>query len=816
MKFYRELCFLKRHCVKLNKCLTHSSLLFLLLFSFYFSYDFYTGKVFYAHNDFAGMYFPFRQWFLERLFNFEFPLWNPYWGIGHEAVIWATVPIDLYSIFEIIPGFKYAYFYLIQCIALLLSIYYVFRKINFAPWVAVFGSLLFFLSPVVNYWFFEFINTNTFIAHAFTFLFLFKWFETGEVRYVLLMGWAIFFGMFGTKLEFWFFETVYFVLLVGIAWFVYRPPQLTIVVSAIASIILPIIAHSWQFNLLINALNNSGRIEIPHRIQNLFSTELYNNLLLSLRDTDFFPLLLTCLLLLLGLHTTFKYRWGVFVLGFLSLIFFKAWNFAFLLSFFRSPLLLGAALATIAVSGTTKKDLISGWLLFMLPAYYWYKPMINFDETYILQIAPFLFKLILGFMVWLGCLQFQKSKIVQLSYFSILAVILLENQGQIILSYLSGYLWIPGRDTYLVEFAFVVIAVYGTTAHFRGKLLILILAPLMLMFSAFPIYYSLPAKHIPGYANPLITSGLHYDPFVGVPGLKNLLQSMGHLPYRRALDPDIEQLLPQNHGTFLLAGTGNATFYGSMGPARYNEFINYYRYGITPADKVSGYPSVYSEKTISRLPKTFTKGMSNGLIYYAKVWTIPPLENNILRLLGVEYIITRNEALLSPLGQKVTLDQFLKSGEFIMAKPSNTLPRAFLVTNVTEDKVYDFKNNMKPDIELIEGTSGTTSTSGTYIAKPATIIEYKPEYVAIQVESPSESHLVLTDVFHPYWSAMVDGKSQDVVPAFHTFRAVKVPVGSHKVEFFCKIPYQQVAFIVSLLLIGGTLAFTWALWDKIL
>ena len=61
------------------------------------------------------MYYPFRQWFLDRLMNLEFPLWNPYWGAGHEVVIWATVPIDFYSIIETFIKPHYEYFVFIQC-----------------------------------------------------------------------------------------------------------------------------------------------------------------------------------------------------------------------------------------------------------------------------------------------------------------------------------------------------------------------------------------------------------------------------------------------------------------------------------------------------------------------------------------------------------------------------------------------------------------------------------------------------------------------------------------------------------------------------
>ena len=173
-----------------NKGFNYIPLAFLLLFPFYFAYDLYTGNLFFMHRDFGGMYYPFRQWFLGCLMNLEFPLWNPYWGTGHEAVIWSTVPVDFYSILEIFIKPHYEYFYLIHCLVLVSAGYYVFRKWNFDPWKALAGSLFFFMSPMVTHWHFEFIKTNLFAAHIFAFFFMVKWFETGKLRYICLMGWA--------------------------------------------------------------------------------------------------------------------------------------------------------------------------------------------------------------------------------------------------------------------------------------------------------------------------------------------------------------------------------------------------------------------------------------------------------------------------------------------------------------------------------------------------------------------------------------------------------------------------------------------------
>lgn len=764
----------------------------LFLFPFYFAYDLYTGKSFFSHGDYPGIYFPFRKWFLDCLLDFKFPLWNPYWGAGHEAVVWATVPIDPYSLLDLLIRPHYEYYFPIHCMAIVLAGYCLFRKWGLENWSAATIALLFFMSPLISYWSFAFINTNTFISHMFVFFFMVKWFETQRPQYVLLMGWAFFLGMFGTKLEFWFFEGFFFGFVSIIAFFLFQPRKPSSLFIVWAAILMAILAQAWQINLLVNALSNANRLAIPHGLHNLFSRELYRNLFLSLGDTELFPVALIGVLLFAGLNTTSSRRRYFLASGILAAFCFKFWSFYFLHAFIKSPVFWGALLASLMiVRAPNKKHLLSTWVLFLLPAYYWCNKLENFDEAWMLKIAPVLFQAVWGFLVWLGCFQIHRYRVIQLAYLSVLMVLFLENQGQIILTYLFGVVWIGGRDTYLMEFSFVLIAAFGTTTYFRFKPLLLRLMPFLIIFSSFPNpLYTLPSAPVPGYANPLLAKGLPYNPYTGVPALREALQGWNRKPYSRGLAPDH---IPFNQGTFLLEQTGNALFYGSMLPARYHDFINFHRYDIKPEDHVAGYPSVFSDKTISRLPKTNTKGFTNGVVYYFTVWTIPPLKPDLLRILGVERVFTNDNTLSDPkLIESLKLVD-LKSAEYNSATLTDTLPRAFVVPNVTQERLKDFQENMSPQIELAGSEDWVTSA---FTAQPAEFIKYEPEYVAIKARSEG-GYLVLTDVFHPYWTVRVDGQPAEIIPAFHAFRAVKVSPGVHTVEFFCSVPNFKLAFIVT-------------------
>jgi hypothetical protein len=72
----------------------------------------------------------------------------------------------------------------------------------------------------------------------------------------------------------------------------------------------------------------------------------------------------------------------------------------------------------------------------------------------------------------------------------------------------------------------------------------------------------------------------------------------------------------------------------------------------------------------------------------------------------------------------------------------------------------------------------TGEPSGT-----ASIISYGTTEVAVETDSPSAALLVLTDVWHPWWRAEVDGAAVEILKADVLFRAIAVPAGRHTVRF---------------------------------
>ena len=53
----------------------------------------------------------------------------------------------------------------------------------------------------------------------------------------------------------------------------------------------------------------------------------------------------------------------------------------------------------------------------------------------------------------------------------------------------------------------------------------------------------------------------------------------------------------------------------------------------------------------------------------------------------------------------------------------------------------------------------------------------------IEVDAPQSGFVVLHDVWHPWWTANVDGIETQILRANVLFRAVRVPAGHHVLTF---------------------------------
>ena len=291
-------------------------------------------------------------------------------------------------------------------------------------------------------------------------------------------------------------------------------------------------------------------------------------------------------------------------------------------------------------------------------------------------------------------------------------------------------------------------------------------------------------------------------------------------------------------GSALFDGVGQITHYSSLVPKNYKDWTLFQRTGITPERNWGGYNAEYSLKTIEKLPKRKTMGLSKEENYFYSLIARPPLEKNALKLLGVKYIIIFTKSLFDdrvgyfdlkdstfvskkienldlrilPIqpenmyyNQKSVGDVPLPEKDLyadeslIIGRISEPLSRAFIVYNMADEKIYEFMNEINPIVD--DNNNFIKTKSYKFPLSSAKIEKYEPENVSIRVDTKEESYLVLSDLYHPFWHARIDGKETEIIPAFYIFRAVKVPPGKHHIDFYCKVPYFTVTVLVSVLIL---------------
>ncbi|MCP4987318.1 MAG: YfhO family protein [Colwellia sp.] len=463
--------------------------------------------------------------------------------------------------------------------------------------------------------------------------------------------------------------------------------------------------------------------------------------------------------------------------------------------------------------------------VFLLMVHFWFRTE---THPYFEASAPTSYKILLFTLLWLGCMHFHENKIVKLAYMSILFVFLMRDHGQILLAYMTGLTWIPARDSQIINFAVAVIAAAGLssfnltiTNNFIKKynrqrewnlltsvaiiaITVIILSASSNFFYAIGLVKKEPPPAYPYYA--------------GVPELRKVMGDLRDSPTTRVYLLNYDgYAFTYGFGSSLHESIGQVSMTDSLIPQNFRDWVIYREFGIRPEEKWGGYSTWIARKTIAKLPKRNMLGHDQNTIYCQTVFVVPPIDKNDFKLLGVKYILK-----LSPIsGHSIIpidmeeVDKKIKElgikdikeikgvaypgvdGFLYSARLNEPLPRAFLVSGVSSKSLYEFKNELKPIIS--DDNRRIETHSYSFNVTPATIKKYELEYVSIEVEAEEVAYLVLSDLYHPFWHARLDGKNTDIIPAFYILRGIKVPPGKHQIEFYCKIPYFWTAVFVSLL-----------------
>jgi hypothetical protein len=173
----------------------------------------------------------------------------------------------------------------------------------------------------------------------------------------------------------------------------------------------------------------------------------------------------------------------------------------------------------------------------------------------------------------------------------------------------------------------------------------------------------------------------------------------------------------------------------------------------------------------------------------------PSYHSMMANLLGLRLIATS-----VPIEE---IDKRLKPGDLRLVARSidgyvyenpGALPRVLFVNKWIEDDfeklmetgrwpAFDPKRVVLLD-EAPEPDAAIMALAGKPAAKSAVrIAKYENTHVTIAVDAAETGFVVLHDVWHPWWTAEVDGKDALILRANVLFRAVQVPAGHHVVTF---------------------------------
>jgi hypothetical protein len=154
----------------------------------------------------------------------------------------------------------------------------------------------------------------------------------------------------------------------------------------------------------------------------------------------------------------------------------------------------------------------------------------------------------------------------------------------------------------------------------------------------------------------------------------------------------------------------------------------------------------------------------------------------------------------------------------VVLENPNALPRAWLVgqtMTVPEGSeidwmsapTFDFRTTALVDEPL------ATPLPAAQVDGSAEIVGYEPDRVLVRTSASSDALLVLADTWYPDWRVTVDGADARLYRTNHAFRGVRVPAGTHEVEFVFAPPALRLGFFIWLA--GLALLAAYAVWHVV-
>jgi hypothetical protein len=178
----------------------------------------------------------------------------------------------------------------------------------------------------------------------------------------------------------------------------------------------------------------------------------------------------------------------------------------------------------------------------------------------------------------------------------------------------------------------------------------------------------------------------------------------------------------------------------------------------------------------------------------------PSYRSTFADLFGVRFIATGVPVeQIDPKLREGDLNFVARTADAYVYENPRALPRVMLVPDY---RIADFDALIRdgwPDVDprqvaLLDRAPAATarmrvepgSTVGPHAPGregSARILRYANTEVDVEVNAPAGGFLLLTDVWHPWWRARLDGRPAAILKADVVFRAVALEPGLHRVEF---------------------------------
>jgi hypothetical protein len=135
------------------------------------------------------------------------------------------------------------------------------------------------------------------------------------------------------------------------------------------------------------------------------------------------------------------------------------------------------------------------------------------------------------------------------------------------------------------------------------------------------------------------------------------------------------------------------------------------------------------------------------------------------------------------------LDLIARTGDAWVYENPRALPRVMVVGQwqlVDFDRLYQtgWPATVDPRrTALLQRAPSGIAAGAARRPGAARIVRYANTEVDVSVDAPDGGLLLLNDVWHPWWHAMLDGHPVEIMRGDVIFRAVALPPGRHAVHF---------------------------------